>query len=166
LHRYDELLFLGLHGQAADWSGGMGQRFRVTKGIVEDSLLDGKGVTHTWMATLIELMNSSLSSDPSAFSEIVAKASSSINQAILFQCTTRSLLAGYEHEYLGLLDRDADGMGVWKCGENMTITTHAADTTMSFFLALLRVGLALPGVGLVTWTILAVTWTILAVINS
>ena len=81
----DELRYLGLHGQAADWSGGMQQRFRVTKGYVEDSMLDG-----------------------------------------------------YQYEYLGLLDRDADGMGAWKCGDNMTAVTHPADTTMSFFLALLR----------------------------
>ena len=36
------------------------------------------------------------------------------------------------------MDRDADGMGVWKCGENMTAVTHPADTTMNFFLAFLR----------------------------
>lgn len=29
-------------------------------------------------------------------------------------------------------------MGVWKCGDNMTAVTHPADTTASFFLALLR----------------------------
>lgn len=38
----DELLYLGLHGQAADWSGGMQQRFRVTKGYVENGMLEGK----------------------------------------------------------------------------------------------------------------------------
>ena len=48
------------------------------------------------------------------------------------------MLDGYEYQYLGLLDRDADGMGVWKAGENMTVVTHPADTTMNFFLALLR----------------------------
>ena len=37
----DELLYLGLHGQAADWSGGIQQRARVTKGYVEDAMLDG-----------------------------------------------------------------------------------------------------------------------------
>ena len=81
----DELLYLGLHGQAADWSGGIQQRARVTKGYVEDAMLDG-----------------------------------------------------YPFEYLGMLDRDADGMGLWTCGEGMTVVTHPADTTMSFFLKLLR----------------------------
>jgi hypothetical protein len=81
----DELVYLGYQGQGADWSGGMQQRLRVTKRIVEESMLDG-----------------------------------------------------YQYEYLGLLDRDADGMGVWKCGESMTAVAHAADTTAGFFLALLR----------------------------
>jgi len=36
----DEVLFLGLWGQAADWSGGMQQRFRVTRAYVEE-MLDG-----------------------------------------------------------------------------------------------------------------------------
>ena len=81
----DDLVYLGLHGQAADWSGGMQQRFRVTKGYVEDAMLDG-----------------------------------------------------YDHEYLGLLDRDADGMGVWRVGENMTAVAHPSDVTVGFFLRLLR----------------------------
>lgn len=38
----DEIRYLGLHGQAADWSGGMQQRYRVTKGYIEDSMLDGE----------------------------------------------------------------------------------------------------------------------------
>ena len=81
----DDLVYLGLHGQAADWSGGMQQRYRVTKGYVEDAMLDG-----------------------------------------------------YDHEYLGLLDRDADGMGVWRVGENMTAVAHPSDVTVGFFLRLLR----------------------------
>ena len=53
------------------------------------------------------------------------------------------MLDGYENEYLGLLDRDADGMGVWKIGGSMPArnTTprgpHPADTTAGFFLKLL-----------------------------
>ena len=39
----DEIRYLGLHGQAADWSGGMQQRYRVTKGYIEGSMLDGEG---------------------------------------------------------------------------------------------------------------------------
>ena len=81
--RTDEMRYLGLHGQAADWSGGMQQRLRVTKAYVEENMLDG-----------------------------------------------------YDWEYLGLLDRDADGMAVWTCGENMTVVTHPSDTTMRFFLDL------------------------------
>ena len=81
--RTDEMRYLGLHGQAADWSGGMSQRLRVTKAYVEENMLDG-----------------------------------------------------YDWEYLGLLDRDADGMAVWTCGENMTVVTHPSDTTMRFFLDL------------------------------
>ena len=46
------------------------------------------------------------------------------------------MLYGYDWEYLGLLDRDADGMAVWTCGENMTVVTHPSDTTMRFFLDL------------------------------
>jgi hypothetical protein len=34
----DDVLFLGLWGQAADWSGGMQQRFRVTRRYVEEML--------------------------------------------------------------------------------------------------------------------------------
>jgi hypothetical protein len=75
--------YLGLHGQAADWSGGMQQRLRVTRTYVEENMLDG-----------------------------------------------------YQWEYLGLLDRDADGMAVWTCGENMTVVTHPSDVTMKFFLDL------------------------------
>jgi len=26
------------------------------------------------------------------------------------------MLEGYDFEFCGLLDRDADGMGLWKCG--------------------------------------------------
>ena len=81
--RTDEMRYLGLHGQAADWSGGMQQRLRVTKAYVEENML-----------------------------------------------------YGYDWEYLGLLDRDADGMAVWTCGENMTVVTHPSDTTMRFFLDL------------------------------
>ena len=87
----DALAFAGLHGQASDWSGGINQRFRVTKGLIDAFVLDG-----------------------------------------------------YENEYLGLLDRDADGMGVWKIGGSMpgekhdaTLVTHPADTTAGFFLKLL-----------------------------
>ena len=81
--RTDEMKYLGLHGQAADWSGGMQQRLRVTRTYVEENMLDG-----------------------------------------------------YQWEYLGLLDRDADGMAVWTCGENMTVVTHPSDVTMKFFLDL------------------------------
>ena len=87
----DDIVYLGLHGQAADWSGGMAQRFRVTKRLVEDGMLDG-----------------------------------------------------YDREYLGLLDRDADGMGVWKVtsggpeSHDATVVTHPADTTFGFFAKLLR----------------------------
>ena len=81
--RTDEMRYLGLHGQAADWSGGMQQRLRVTRTYVEENMLDG-----------------------------------------------------YQWEYLGLLDRDADGMAVWTCGENMTVVTHPSDVTMKFFLDL------------------------------
>ena len=87
----DALAFAGLHGQASDWSGGINQRFRVTKGLIDAFVLDG-----------------------------------------------------YENEYLGLLDRDADGMGVWKIGgskpgekHDATLVTHPADTTAGFFLKLL-----------------------------
>ena len=84
----DALAFAGLHGQASDWSGGMAQRFRATKGLIDAFVLDG-----------------------------------------------------YENEYLGLLDRDADGMGVWKIGSaerhDATLVTHPADTTFGFFLKLL-----------------------------
>ena len=88
----DVFAFAGLHGQASDWSGGLGQRFRVTKGLIDDYVLDG-----------------------------------------------------YENEYLGLLDRDADGMGVWRVGggsegeggHDCTVVTHPADTTAGFFLKLL-----------------------------
>ncbi len=89
----DALAFAGLHGQASDWSGGMGQRFRVTKGLIDAFVLDG-----------------------------------------------------YENEYLGLLDRDADGMGVWKVGgsrqtrHDATLITHPADTTFGFFLKFLEGG--------------------------
>ena len=48
------------------------------------------------------------------------------------------MLDGYDHEYLGLLDRDADGMGVWRVGENMTAVAHPSDVTVGFFLRLLR----------------------------
>lgn len=87
----DALAFAGLHGQASDWSGGIDQRFRVTKGLIDAFVLDG-----------------------------------------------------YENEYLGLLDRDADGMGVWKIGgsnsggaHDATLVTHPSDTTAGFFLKLL-----------------------------
>lgn len=87
----DALAFAGLHGQASDWSGGIDQRFRVTKGLIDAFVLDG-----------------------------------------------------YENEYLGLLDRDADGMGVWKIGGSITggahdatLVTHPSDTTAGFFLKLL-----------------------------
>ena len=84
----DAMVYLGLHGQAADWSGGMQQRLRVTK-----ALIDGEG----------------------------------------------GLLDGYaDAKYLGLLDRDADGMGVWTLGEDLTIVTHPSDTTMRYFLDLCR----------------------------
>ena len=48
------------------------------------------------------------------------------------------MLDGYDAEFVGMLDRDAEGIGVWKCGEGMTTLTHPSDVTASFFLALLR----------------------------
>jgi hypothetical protein len=87
----DVLAFAGFGGQASDWSGGMAQRFRVTKGLIDDYVLDG-----------------------------------------------------YENDYLGLLDRDADGMGVWRVGggdsggHDCTLLTHAADTTGEFLIKLLE----------------------------
>ena len=35
----DALAFAGLHGQASDWSGGINQRFRVTKGLIDAFVL-------------------------------------------------------------------------------------------------------------------------------
>jgi hypothetical protein len=87
----DVLAFAGFGGQASDWSGGMAQRFRVTKGLIDDYVLDG-----------------------------------------------------YENDYLGLLDRDADGMGVWRVGggdsggHDCTLLTHAADTTGEFLIKLIE----------------------------
>lgn len=37
----DAIVYLGVHGQAADWSGGMAQRLRVTKRLIENDMLDG-----------------------------------------------------------------------------------------------------------------------------
>lgn len=82
----DAVAYLGLHGQAADWSGGLSQRLRATKRLIENNMLDG-------------------------YDDV---------------------------EYLGLLDRDADGMGVWKVSSSMTCVTHPSDTTMSFFVKLAR----------------------------
>jgi hypothetical protein len=81
----DRIAYLGLHGQAADWSGGMEQRYRVTRKLIEEHAL-----------------------------------------------------AGYDYTYHGLLDRDAEGMGLWTCGDFMTMTTHPSDTTFGYFLKLLN----------------------------
>ena len=37
----DDVVYLGLHGQAADWSGGMAQRFRATRALLERDAFDG-----------------------------------------------------------------------------------------------------------------------------
>lgn len=81
----DRIAYLGLHGQAADWSGGMEQRYRVTRKLIEEHAL-----------------------------------------------------AGYDYTYHGLLDRDAEGMGLWTCGDFMTMTTHPSDTTFGYFIKLLN----------------------------
>ena len=45
-----------------------------------------------------------------------------------------AMLDGYENEYLGLLDRDADGMGVWRDRREHDATlAHPSDTTAGFF---------------------------------
>jgi hypothetical protein len=80
----DEIVWLGLHGQASDWSGGMSERFAKTKVVVE------------------------------------------------------TMLSGYEYKYLGLLDKDAEGMGLWTATEDMSVVTMPSDTTMQFFVNLLK----------------------------
>jgi len=77
-------VWLGLHGQASDWSGGMSERFAKTKVVVE------------------------------------------------------TMLSGYEYKYLGLLDKDAEGMGLWTATEDMSVVTMPSDTTMQFFVNLLK----------------------------
>ena len=49
-----------------------------------------------------------------------------------------NMLSGYGFQYLGLLDKDADGMGLWTATEDMTVVAHPSDTTMQFFVNLLR----------------------------
>ena len=71
----DDIVWLGLHGQASDWSGGMSERFAKTKVVVE------------------------------------------------------TMLSGYEYKYLGLLDKDAEGMGLWTATEDMSVVTMPSDTT-------------------------------------
>jgi len=80
----DDIVWLGLHGQASDWSGGMSERFAKTKVVVE------------------------------------------------------TMLSGYEYKYLGLLDKDAEGMGLWTATEDMSVVTMPSDTTMQFFVNLLK----------------------------
>ena len=81
----DRIVWLGLHGQASDWSGGMSERLAKTKIVVE------------------------------------------------------TMLSGYAFRYLGLLDKDAEGMGLWTATEDMSIVAHPSDTTIvPFFLNLLR----------------------------
>ena len=80
----DEIVWLGLHGQAVDWRGGISERLAKTKVVVEN------------------------------------------------------MLSGYGFQYLGLLDKDADGMGLWTATEDMTVVAHPSDTTMQFFVNLLR----------------------------
>ena len=80
----DEIVWLGLHGQAVDWRGGISERLR---------------------------------KDESRRS---------------------NMLSGYGFQYLGLLDKDADGMGLWTATEDMTVVAHPSDTTMQFFVNLLR----------------------------
>ncbi|CAL6407129.1 unnamed protein product [Bathycoccus prasinos] len=81
----DRIVWLGLHGQASDWSGGMSERLAKTKVVVE------------------------------------------------------TMLSGYAFRYLGLLDKDAEGMGLWTATEDMSIVAHPSDTTIvPFFLNLLR----------------------------
>lgn len=81
----DRIVWLGLHGQASDWSGGMSERLAKTKIVVEH------------------------------------------------------MLSGYAFRYLGLLDKDAEGMGLWTATEDMSIVAHPSDTTIvPFFLNLLR----------------------------
>ena len=41
----DELVYNGLHGQGSDWSGGIEQRWRVTKKILEKKMFDGYDYT-------------------------------------------------------------------------------------------------------------------------
>jgi len=76
----DALAYAGLHGQASDWSGGMAQRYRETRRLLEEHAFDG-----------------------------------------------------YDATYHGLLDRDAEGMGLWSLGDFATVTTHPSDTTFEFF---------------------------------
>ena len=80
----DALAYVGLHGQASDWSGGMSQRYRRTRSLLEKNAFDG-----------------------------------------------------YEFEYHGMLDRDAEGMGLWTLGDFALVTTHPSDTTFGFFERLL-----------------------------
>ena len=81
----DRIVWLGLHGQASDWSGGMSERLAKTRIVVE------------------------------------------------------TMLSGYAFRYLGLLDKDAEGMGLWTATEDMSIVAHPSDTTIvPFFLNLLR----------------------------
>ena len=80
----DDIVWLGLHGQASDWSGGMSERFAKTKVVVE------------------------------------------------------TMLSGYEYKYLGLLDKDAEGMGLWTATEDMSVVTMPSDTTMQYFVNLLK----------------------------
>ena len=80
----DALAYVGLHGQASDWSGGMSQRYRRTRSLLETNAFDG-----------------------------------------------------YEFEYHGMLDRDAEGMGLWTLGDFALVTTHPSDTTFAFFERLL-----------------------------
>ena len=49
-----------------------------------------------------------------------------------------NMLSGYGFQYLGLLDKDADGMGLWTATEDLTVVAHPSDTTMQFFVNLLR----------------------------
>ena len=80
----DDLVYVGLHGQASDWSGGMRQRYRATRGLLERHVFDG-----------------------------------------------------YAFDYHGLLDADADGMGLWSLGDFAVVTTHPSDTTFAYFERLL-----------------------------
>ena len=87
----DDVVYLGSHGQAADWSGGMAQRFRATRALLERALFDG-----------------------------------------------------YASEYLGLLHRDAEGVGLWTLRANAAsdeafavVVTHVSDVTFEYFLKLL-----------------------------